>query len=162
MDVFANNMYSIYNLVIKGDETLSIIKVNVTSKQYLAYYIYRIITKYIAVVELGASYSDITEFMKYLKIPSNHNPKLPYPIVGKMSNDNEMLDMIILRGIDILKKTDAYINSMPNKTTFEDLTTFFNQKDMQTILKDIMDLQKLIPGLSVPAIRPQYLNDNKI
>ena len=100
--------------------------------------------------------------MKYLKIPSNHNPKLSYPIVGKMSNDNEMLDMIILRGIDILKKTDAYINSMPNKTAFEDLTTFFNQKDMQTILKDIMDLQKLIPGLSVPAIRPQYLNDNKI
>jgi hypothetical protein len=33
------------------------------------------------------------------------------------------------------------------------------EKELSVIIKDIMDLQKLLPGLSVAIIRPYYLND---
>ena len=36
------------------------------------------------------------------------------------------------------------------------------EKTVSAIIKDIMDLQKLLPGLSVPIIRPNYLDDAQL
>ena len=106
------------------------------SKQYLAYYIYRIITKYYNIVELGLSTSDINEFMTYLRIPKEHNRLLNYPLAGKLTNDKKILDMIILKGIDILTKTDKYIKSLPtNITTYDDVQCLGN---MNNILKKML------------------------
>jgi hypothetical protein len=162
MEEFAQNLFKINELINDNDETMSIIKVKMLSKQYLAYYIYRIITKYIKHIENGASYSDIVEFMTYLRIPVEHNNKLSYPLVGKMTNDNELLDLIILRGIDMLTKTNKYLNSLSNTKSSQDMIDFFKEKDLTTMLQDLIDLQKLIPGLSVSAIRPSYLNNAKV
>jgi len=162
MELFTDDLYSVLDLINKNDDTSSIIKVKTISKQYLAYYIYRIIVKYIKIVEMGASYSDLIEFMKFMGIPKEHNMENNYPIVGKMINDNDILEVIIIKGIDMLKKTDKYLNSLPNMSAYKHLFEFLNQKDLTTILKDLIDLQKLIPGLSVSAIRPIYLNDDKI
>ena len=163
MDAFTNDIYSIYELINNNDESKTFMHIKTISKQYLAYYIYRIITKYILIVEMGSTSSEINEFMSYLRIPKEHNRILNYPLAGKFTNDDKILDMIILRGLDILKNADKYINSLPkNITAYDDLYEFFKQKELTIIIQDLIDLQTLIPGLSVPEIRPNYLNDNKI
>jgi len=163
MDKFTNDIYSIYELINNTDESKSFMHIKTISKQYLAYYIYRIISKYIMIAEMGASSATIDEFMNYIRIPKEHNRLLNYPIAGKLTNDDKILDMIILRGIDILTKTDKYIKSLPkNITSYDDLYEFFKQKELSVIIQDLIDLQTLIPGLSVPAIRQNYLNNSKI
>ena len=160
MDKFTNDLFSIFELINNNDETKTFMNIKIISKQYLAYYIYRIITKYITVVEMGNTTQDINDFMAYLRIPKEHNRLLSYPLAGKLSNDDKILDMIILKGIDMLKKTDKYIKSLPeNIKSFDDLNIFLNQKELKIIIQDLIDLQMLLPGLSVPGIRPNYLDD---
>lgn len=165
MEKFRENIYSIYTLINDEKNKISFINTKIISKQYLAYYIYRIITKYITIIELSTSVADINFVMSLLRIPEGHNRLLNYPMVGKMSNDNEILDMIILGGLDMFEKVDNYLNTLDRKnkqSKFQEFYKFLKEKDLEVIIKDIIDLQKLIPGLSVPIIRPNYLNDNKL
>jgi len=156
-----NDIYSVFEL-INNDESKNFINIKRISKQYLAYYIYRIITKYINYVEMGCTSGDIDELMTYLRIPTQHNRKLNYPLAGKMTQDDEILDLIILKGIDMFTKTDKYIKSLPNGKAYEDMYAFLKQKSIETIIKDLMDLQSLVPGLSVPQIRQNYINNSDI
>ena len=163
MEAFTNDLYSLYELINNNDESKSFLNIKTISKQYLAYYIYRIITKYYNIIEIALSSTDINEFMTYLRIPKEHNRMLNYPLSGKLTNDSKILDMIILKGIDILIKTDKYIKSLPsNAVGYDDFYVFFKQKELTIIIQDLIDLQTLIPGLSVPEIRPNYLVDNKL
>jgi len=163
MEAFTNDIYSIYELINNNDESKTFMHIKTISKQYLAYYLYRIITKYIKIVELGLSTVDINEFMTYLRIPKEHNRQLNYPLAGNLTNDDKILDMIILKGIDIISKMDKYIQNYPkNDKAYDDLHTFFKQKELTVIIQDLIDLQTLIPGLSVPEIRPNYINNSKI
>ena len=165
MEKFRENIYSIYTLINDEKNKISFINTKIISKQFLAYYIYRIITKYITIIELSTSVADINFIMSLLRIPENHNRLLNYPMVGKMSNENEILDMIILGGLDMFEKVDNYLNTLDKKnkqSKYQEFYKFLKEKDLEVIIKDIIDLQKLIPGLSVPIIRPNYLNDNKL
>ena len=164
MEAFTNDIYSIYELINNNNETKTFIHIKTISKQYLAYYIYRIITKYINIVEFGSTVTDLDEFMTYLRIPKEHNRKLNYPLAGTLTNDDKILDMVILKGIDLLIKTDKYIKKLPSdsSSTYDDLYKFFKQKELTVIIQDLIDLQTLIPGLSVPKVRPNYLNNSKL
>jgi len=166
MEEFKNNIYNIYDLINnEQDKSLNLINTKIISKQYLAYYMYRIITKYIILVEIATSSSDINFFMSLLRIPTEHNRELNYPMAGKMTNENEMLDMIILGGIDMFDKVNNYLKTLDKKNKqnkYQEFNKFIKEKDLTTILKDIMNLQKLLPGLSVPMIRLNYINDTKI
>ena len=65
----------------------------------------------------------------------------------------------------MFEKVDNYLNTLDNKNKqnkYQAFYKFLEEKDLEAIIKDIMDLQKLLPGLSVPIIRPNYLNDNQI
>ena len=161
MEKFSNDIYSIYEL-INNNESTSFINVKTISKQYLAYYIYRIITKYMNHFENALKGSEIDNFLILLRIPKIHNRILNYPLAGKMTNDEQLLDMIILTGIDFINKLDKYIQQKPNIEVYVDIFTFLEQKKMPVIIQDLIDLQKLIPGLSVSAIRQNFLNNSKI
>jgi len=163
MEAFTNDIYSIYELINNNNDTKSFLHIKTISKQYLAYYIYRIVTKYIIIIENAATVADLDEFMTYLRIPKEHNRQLNYPLAGKLTNDDKILDLIILKGIDLLIKTDKYIKNLPsNVTSYKDLYNFFKQKELTVVIQDLIDLQNLIPGLSVAAIRPNYFNNSKI
>ena len=165
MEEFKNNIYNIYDIINKQEIEKTLINTKILSKQYLAYYIYRIVTKYIDIIEAAASVADIDFFMKLLRIPTEHNKMLNYPLAGKMTNENDTLDMIILGGIDLFDKLDNYLNAL-NKdyknTKFKGFYSFLKEKKLDVIVRDIMDLQKLLPGLSVPIIRPNYINDKEL
>ena len=106
--------------------------------------------------------ADINNLFKLLRIPKEHNREKNYPLAGKMTNDEQLLDLIILTSIDIFNKTDKYIQSLPNTVSYKHLFDFLATKELTIIIQDLIDLQKLIPGLSVSAIRPNYIDDNKL
>ena len=156
---FTKNILNIFDLINKNDSQ-SIINVKTISKQYLAYYIYRIITKYLHIIEEIVKGSDFDELYTLLRIPASHNRILNYPLAGKMTNDEQILDMIILRGIDMIDKLNKNIINKTDNKKYEDFLNFIEQKELPIIVQDLIDLQKLIPGLSVSAIRPNYLDDS--
>jgi hypothetical protein len=162
MEKFTNDIYSVYELINDGKNTKSIINITIISKQYLAYYLYRIITKFMNVVEVAIPSKTINTLLKLLRIPKEHDRRQNYPIAGKMTNDEELLNLIILSSIDILNKVDKYIKTLPNDSGYSTLYDFIKQKELPIIIQDLIDLQKLVPGLSVSAIRPSYKDDEDL
>ena len=165
MDAFKTNIYNIYNLVNDDKNESSLVNTKIISKQYLAYYIYRIVTKYIYLIETSSNHTDVDFFFSLLRIPKEHDRKLNYPIAGKLTNEPDILDMIILSGIEMFDKINNFLNTLNNKnrqSKYHDFYTFIEEKELSVIIKDIMDLQKLLPGLSVPIIRPNYLDDAQL
>lgn len=162
MEKFTNDIYGIFELINKNKDTKSIVNIVILSKQYLAYYLYRIITKFINIFEVAVSSTDITNLLKILRIPKEHDRTKNYPLAGKMTNEEQLLDLIILTAIDMFNKVDKYIKTLPNADAYSNIYDFIKIKNLQVIIQDIIDLQKLIPGLSVSAIRPNYINDNKL
>lgn len=160
METFNDNLYSIFETLNNLDTSKGFINNKLLSKQYLAYYIYRIITKNYNLFISAISYKDMEEFFKYLRIPEMHDKTLPYPLVGKMPNDNEILDLIILGGIDIMNKTQKFIEK--NETFKQSYPQFFiyvEDKTLEKIIADLVDLYKLVPNLAVPIIRPNVINN---
>jgi hypothetical protein len=165
MEEFKNNIFNIYNLINDDKHENSLVNAKIISKQYLAYYIYRIVTKYMYLVEQSSPSKDIDFFFSLLRIPTEHDKHLNYPISGKLSNEGDLLNMIILSGIQMFEKIDNYLKTLNNKNKqnkYKSFYTFMEEKTVSAIIKDIMDLQKLLPGLSVPIIRPNYLDDAQL
>ena len=76
-----------------------------------------------------------------------------------------ILDMIILGGLDMFEKVDNYLKTLNKKNKqdkYGEFYEFLEDKTLENIIKDLMNLQKLLPGISVPIIRPNYYNDNKL
>jgi hypothetical protein len=162
MEKFTNDIYGVYELINEGKETKSIINVVVLSKQYLAYYLYRIMTKLMNAVDVAIPSKDVKTVLQLLRIPKEHDKTKVYPMAGKMTNDEELLNLIILSIIDILNKTDKYIQSLPSTRGYGVIYEFIKLKDLPVIIQDLIDLQKLVPGLSVSAIRPNYIDDEDL
>lgn len=162
MEKFTNDIYGVYELINEGKNTKSIINMTVISKQYLAYYLYRIITKFMNAVEVAIPSKDINTLLKLLRIPKEHDRRKNYPMAGKMTNEEELLNLIILTSIDILNKVDKYINTLPNPAGYSNIYDFIKLKELPIIIQDLIDLQKLLPNLSVSAIRPNYMDDKNL
>lgn len=160
MEEYNDNLYSIFETLNNLDTSKGFINNKLLSKQYLAYYIYRVITKNYDMFIAAVSNKDMSDFYKYLRIPEMHDKDLPYPLVGKMQNDEEILDLIILAGIDIMNKTQKFIEQ--NETFKESYPAFFRfieDKTLEKIIADLIDLYKLLPNLSIPSIRPNVINN---
>jgi hypothetical protein len=162
MEKFTNDIYGIFELINNNKDIKTIINITILSKQYLAYYLYRILVKFYNVFEIAISVADIKKLYLLLRIPEEHDRNKNYPLAGKMTNDEELLDLIILTEIDMFNKVDKYIQSLPNPDAYSNIYTFIKTKDLSIIIQDLIDLQKLIPGLSVSAIRPNYFDDQKL
>jgi hypothetical protein len=164
MDAFIKNIYGIYELVNKTNtDAKTFIDTKLISKQYLTYYLYRIVCKYMNIFENVIPASQIKNLLKILRIPSeNSRENTCYPLAGKLTNEEKYLDLIILTILDMLTKIGKYITTLPSNTAYQDFFEFFEQKSINVIVQDLIDLQKLIPGLSVSAIRPDYNDDNVI
>ena len=114
------------------------------------------------IVEVAIPSKDVNTLQKLLRIPKEHNKRKNYPMAGKMTNDEELLNLIILSSIDILNKVDKYIKTLPNSAGYSAIYDLIKLKALPIIIQDLIDLQKLIPGLSVSAIRPNYIDDEDL
>ena len=166
---FTNDIYGIYDLINgKGGSNNTknpagkLFNVSILSKQYLAYYLYRIFTKFISLFENAIPSKDLKELMKYLRIPADHDRLKPYPLAGRMTNDERLLDLIILLQIEMLNNVNKYIQGLPNDSGYGNFFNFLESKTLNVIIEDLVDLQKLIPGLSVSAVRFNYFDNRNI
>ena len=162
MEKFTNDVYGVFELINNNKDAKSIVNIVILSKQYLGYYLYRIITKFINLFEIAIPSADINNLLKLLRIPKEHDRTKNYPLAGKMTNEEQLLDLIILTAIDMFNKVDKYIQTLPNPDAYNSIYEFIKIKDLPVIIQDIIDLQKLIPGLSVSAIRPNYIDNAKL
>jgi hypothetical protein len=162
LEKFVTDIYGVYQLINKQKQVRSLVNIVVISKQYLAYYLYRIFAKYINIFEIAIAASEINKLFTYLRIPKEHDRNKPYPLVGTMTNDDQLLDLIILLIIDFFNKLDKFLATLQNIAGYTDFFDFIDMKELPVIIQDLIDLQKLIPGLSVSAIRPNYLDDQQI
>ena len=160
MEKFTNDIYGVFELINNNKDVKSIVNIIILSKQYLAYYLYRILVKFINLFEIAIPSVDIKTLFKYLRIPSEHDRTQNYPLAGKMTNEEELLNLIILTEIDMFNKVDKYAQTLPNPASYNNVYEFLKTKDLPVIIQDLIDLQKLIPGLSVSAIRPNYIDDD--
>jgi hypothetical protein len=85
-----------------------------------------------------------------------------FTLAGKMTNEEDILNLIILTEIDMFNKVDKYVQTLPNPSSYNNIYDFLKTKDLPVIIQDLIDLQKLIPGLSVSAIRPNYIDDEEL
>ena len=163
MNQFIDDIFSIYTLINDNNnkKNTDIIKTNILSKQYLVYYLYRIITKFMPLISIALPSKDIKQLINLLLIPSEHDINKNYPLVGKMTNDEHTLNLVLKSILKIFTNLDKYIKTLPNKNSYDMLYKFLKQKNLQSILTDIQDLQSLIPGLSVHSSRFNYISDNK-
>jgi hypothetical protein len=152
---FIEDIYKIFETLNSNTDVKSYIDIKIISKQYLAYYLYRIFCKYINLFENTIPSSEISNLLKILRIPNeNKRENSCYPLARRMTNDGKYLDLIILSILDMLNKLGKYIASLPKADLYKNFLEFMEMKTLSVIVQDLVDLQKLVPGLSVPAIPP--------
>ena len=106
--------------------------------------------------------SQIRDLLQYLNIPPGHDNTINYPLVGRMTNDEELLDIIILTMIEIFKNVDKYIIALPSISNYNNkMYAFLQTKNITTILKDLQSLQSLLPGINIKINRFSHV-DNKL
>lgn len=160
METFINDIKSIYDLANEKDENkMMLIDINLLSLQYLAYYLYRIFAKFYNIFEFAIPSKDINQLYKLLNIPVEHDHMKAYPLAGKMTNDKTTLETIILLELEMFDGVDKYIQTLPTQDKYNTIYDFVKTKPLEIIIQDIIDLQKLITGLSISAIRPNYTNN---
>lgn len=150
MDKFIANILGIYDYIQGLDTSSELIDSKVTHKQYLAYYLYRIICKYYNLISPITNIILIREkIFAPLNIPKNNEGC--FALVGRMIKDQATLDIVINNMIKLLtafeNKRKGLVNE--NDEIVKDFDEFLEYKNsVEIINNDIVKLSKYLPGLS--------------
>ena len=154
MNILVNDLYSLYKLIKNESDQASIFNSKLIEKQYLGYYIYRIIYKFKNILSQQDGKEKIENFFDLLNIPYNSRGPLCYPMVRRFPVDDIIVDTVILSGLDILNYANTLFMNSPIKSGYNDIINFCKQKHIKQIIIDILDLLKLVPNLSLSSIKP--------
>lgn len=158
MDEFIKNNYYILDIIKEKPTKQEIIDHNVIDKQYLAYYLYRILCKYENMIENSiSSRQKINDIYTILRIPTNNLGKC-YPMAHKMTYNEQLLDVVILGVLDILKEVDTNLKKSIGNKQYEEFIEFISEKTLEEILLNLKVLQQLFPNLGVTGVKP-YIYD---
>lgn len=154
MDEFIKNNYFILDIIKRKATKQEIVEHNIIEKQYLAYYLYRILCKYEKMISNSiSSRQKIIDIYTILRIPENYQGTC-YPMAHKMTYNEQLLDVVILGVLDILKEVDANLNQSFGNKQYEELMEFINEKTLEEILLNLKVLQRTFPNLGVTGVKP--------
>ncbi len=154
MDEFIKNNYFILDIIKRKATKQEIVEHNIIEKQYLAYYLYRILCKYEKMISNSiSSRQKIIDIYTILRIPENYQGTC-YPMAHKMTYNEQLLDVVILGVLDILKEVDANLNQSFGNKQYEELMEFINEKTLEEILINLKVLQRTFPNLGVTGVKP--------
>lgn len=147
MDTFIVTIKKIYNdIEIQKDYPSILINNIVIQKQYLIYYIYRIICHHYSFFRSISMDNIINNINIKLDIGSK-NRYICIPLANKMTVDeiklNDLFQIMIKLFIDSAKKIQKNNNIKQN-----DINMYLTTKTYDVIIKDIKKLIKFIPNLS--------------
>jgi len=163
MDKFIKNIYFILDVIKRKPGKREIVDHNIIEKQYLTYYLYRILCKYEKMMQYVVSRKKITDIYTILRIPENYENTC-YPLAHKMTYNDQLLELSILGMLDIFKQVDDTLKSSIGNKQYEELIEFISEKDLEMILLDLKVLQKLFPNLGVTGVKPylyEFLNSQE-
>lgn len=149
MDKFIIAIQEIYTEINTQNTSLLFIKPSITQKQYLIYYIYRIICKFYNLINSIGLNKNINEIKQNLQIPQNFK-YVCYPLSGKMIRNEQQLDLTFNNMITLFEEILNYltenINSLNDKMF--NFFSYFDNKTKKQIIIDIQELTKYLPNLS--------------
>lgn len=164
MDQFIKNIYFVLDVVKRKPGKKQIIDHNIIEKQYLTYYLYRILCKYEKMMQYVVSKQKIRNIYNILRIPENYQ-KTCYPLAHKMTYNDQLLELSILGILDIFREVDNTLKESIGNKQYEELIEFLSEKNLEMILLDLKVLQKLFPNLGVTGVKPylyDFLNSQEI
>ena len=166
MDQFIKNVYFILDIIKRPVSRKQIVEHKIIEKQYLTYYLYRILCKYEGMMKYVVSMKKIRDIYNILRIPPNNKNKC-YPLAHKLTYNEKLLDLVILGILDIFKEVDDTLSTSISNQQYKNLNEFLAEKTLEEILLDIKVLQRLFPNLGVTGVKPylyEFINisENKV
>lgn len=150
MDLFINNILNINDEIEKISDNIGIVNSKLKNKQYLVYYLYRIICKYNKVF-LDIANSEIIKTI-YTALNIDKNVMWCSPMNGRMPTDIDLLDTVFLSMLELLTTYSEKSSSIDTNTS-KDLEDFLLIKSNEENIKnDIKLLSELVPNLSKPYL----------
>ena len=152
-------------LLIKEDVDLVkedyIINSELTHKQLLVYYLYRIFCKFNKVISLNTNKSYINDIFSLLEIPQDMYNKC-YPLCGKLPNKIEKLNEVLNKSIELMRlftTNFTTLSKIGNTKDIMKIKDFIQSKNTKKqIQEDLILLSMLLPKLSKIMHKP-YLQE---
>ena len=163
MEPFIKNIYFVLDVIKRKPGKQEIVDHNIIEKQYLTYYLYRILSKYEGMMKHVVSYKRIRDIYTILRVPENYQ-QTTYPLAHKMTYNDKLLDLCILGILDIFREVDETLKQSIGNKQYEELVEFISEKNLEMILLDLKVLQKLFPNLGVTGVKPylyEFLNQEE-
>ena len=156
MTIFLQNIQGINDYFTSLEVSDELINSRIIHKQYLAYYLYRIICKYYGIIKQMTNVALIREkIFNVLNIPPEFEGC--YALAGKMIRDEDKLELLLKNMTNLLeaynnKKTGLINENSKEYKDFEELLA--SKNTVEIINKDIVRLYNYLPSLSGSAIVP--------
>ena len=136
----------------------NIVSPAIITKQYIVYYLYRILCKNRKLIKKVVPQPEIRKVYKKLGVPKGR--KICYALGNRMNNDFDYLEEVFTDLLDILNKFHEGKSTLIS-STYEDFEDFLIMKVQgKQIKNDLEELAKLIPNLSIAGNFTSKFNDN--
>ena len=131
----------------------------IIEKQYLAYYLYRIWSKYRKLIENINTKTEFKKILTYIEIPIKYQKiNITYPMANKMITNEKQLNLIILSilkqfskvektyGSNNSNKKNNILKNKPKDEMYDKLNKFIVTKNIENIIQDIIRLKLYVPN----------------
>ena len=156
MDQFIQDVNA---LIMISNEPLGkqpLIEHNVIEKQYIVYYLYRIICKYEQLFVTNLSYQVVRDIYKLLRIPEEKKRGC-YPMSQKMTSNDELLNLILSSMVELFNQLNENLKMTMTNKYFMEFKDFLSKKTLERIIQDLMELHQLVPNYH-SIVKPYMYN----
>jgi hypothetical protein len=171
MDQFIQDVNALIMMSNQPVGKQPLINHNVIEKQYIVYYLYRILCKYEQLFTTNLSYQKVRDVYNLLRIPKQKK-KGCYPMSQKMTSNDELLNLILSSMVELFNQLNENLKMTMTNKYFMEFKDFLSKKTLEKIIQDLMELHQLVPNLAAPIVKPYMydklalnipnLNDSKI
>ena len=157
MDQFIQDINALIMISNEPVGKQPLIEHNVIEKQYIVYYLYRIICKYEQLFVTNLSYQVVRDIYKLLRIPEEKKRGC-YPMSQKMTSNDELLNLILTSMVELFNQLNENLKMTMTNKYFMEFKDFLSKKPLERIIQDLMELHQLVPNLSAPIVKPYMYN----
>lgn len=171
MDQFIQDVNALIMMSNQPVGKQPLINHNVIEKQYIVYYLYRILCKYEQLFTTNLSYQKVRDVYNLLRIPKQKK-KGCYPMSQKMTSNDKLLNLILSSIVELFNQLNENLKMTMTNKYFMEFKDFLSKKTLEKIIQDLMELHQLVPNLAAPIVKPYMydklalnipnLNDSKI
>jgi len=156
MDQFIKDINSLITIAKEPIGKQPLIEHNIIEKQYIVYYLYRILCKYEQLFSTNISFEKVRDIYDLLRIPRSN--KGCYSMTLKMTSNDNLIDIILMGIIELFNQLNENLKMTMTNNHFLKFTEFLKKKKLEVIIHDLMELHQLVPNLSAPIVKPYMYN----